>query len=301
MDINLDYYRVFYYVVKYQKISVAAEKLYVSQPAVTQTIKKLEEALGDTLFIRNKKGIELTKSGQSLYEFISNSIDILDNVGERFSKFESLEEGTIRIRSGSHVAKLVLYDAVEKFAKDYPNIHILISTGSPKESEAMVASGELDLMATYFPYEIEYNNLQKIEIRKNEYIFVMSKKYQEENNVKIEKIEDINNYSFISPLRTSATGRMFYKSFGDKITNCHLEIAQEQMKKTFIKRDLGIGFITRDEVKDELESGELVEIKLKETREKGAIGIVTLDKKFMSFATRKFVEYIKKEVEERDN
>ena len=296
MDINLEYYKVFYYVAKYKRISLAAEKLYVSQPAVTQTIQKLEDILGDTLFIRNKNGIELTKSGNTLYEFISNSIDVLNNVGERFGKFENLEEGTIRIRSGSHIARLIMFDAVEKFAKDYPNIKISISTGSPKEAEAMITNGELDIVATYFPYELEYKNLQKIELANNEYIFVMSKKYKEDNNVKIEKIEDINNYSFISPLKTSSTGRMLYKNFGDKITNLHLEVAQEQMKKDFITRDLGIGFIIRSEVEKELKSGELVEIELEEARTNGAIGIITLEDKFMSYATKKFIEYIKNEI-----
>ncbi len=294
MDIDLDYYRVFYYVAKYQKISLAAEKLYVSQPAVTQTIQKLENMIGDTLFIRNKAGIELTKSGQTLYEFISGSIEVLDNVEERFSKFEKLEEGILRIRSGSHIAKLILFDAIEKFSKDYPNIKIVISTGAPKESEEMLTKGELDIMATYFPYQIEYKNLKKTEIIKNEYIFVMSKKYEKDNNVKIEKIEDINNYSFISPLKTSATGRLLYKYYGDKIVNCHFEITQEQMKKEFILRDLGIGIINRNEVEKELKRGELTEIKLNNAVIKGDIGIVTLDDGLMSYATKKFIEYIKK-------
>ena len=78
MAINLDYYKVFYYVAKYKKISLAAEKLYISQPAVTQTIRKLEEQLGSNLFVRNKSGMQLTETGRMLYDFTSHSIEILN-------------------------------------------------------------------------------------------------------------------------------------------------------------------------------------------------------------------------------
>ena len=292
MDISLEYYKVFYYVAKYKKISLAAEKLYVSQPAVTQTIQKLEDALGDALFIRGKKGLELTKSGQTLYDFIGDSISLLDNVNERFSKFEKLEEGIIRIRSGSHITNLILCNAIEKFVKDYPNIKIEIVSDAPKKSEMMIANGEIDILATSFPYELEHKNLKKIEIMDSEYIFVMSKKYQEENNVKIEKVEDINNYSFIAPVSESARWKILSENFDNKIKNFHMEISNEQIKNDFVMKDLGIGFAFKEEVKKELKSGKLVEIKLKEGKIKGKIGIITADDKFMSYATKKFIEYV---------
>ena len=71
MAINFEYYKVFYYVAKYKKISLAAEKLYISQPAVTQTIKKLEEQMGGNLLVRTPKGIELSETGKMLYELIN--------------------------------------------------------------------------------------------------------------------------------------------------------------------------------------------------------------------------------------
>ena len=84
MNVNFEYYKVFYHVAKYKKISLAAEKLFVSQPAVTQTIQKLEQELGSNLFIRTKTGIELTETGKMLYDFTSQSIEILNNAEYRF-------------------------------------------------------------------------------------------------------------------------------------------------------------------------------------------------------------------------
>lgn len=293
MSVNFEYYKVFYYVAKYGKISLAAEKLFVSQPAVTQTIQKIEEQLDSSLFVRNKVGLELTESGKMLYDFISESIETLNNAEFRFNKYRNLEEGTIKIRTGSNVAKLILYDALEKFSKDYPNIKVEIATGAPNQSIQMLHIGEIDMVLLYLPYKLEYSNLQLIECTKKEYVFVMSKKYFEDNNVNISKIEDLNNYSIIIPKKNSAIRNIFDEKFKDKIKNFHFEIAQEQMKKEFIMRDMGIGFLIKDEVKEELESGELVEVQLEEARSEGAIGIVALEDKFSTFATKKLIEYIK--------
>ena len=293
MGINLEYYKVFYYVAKYKKISLAAEKLFVSQPAVTQTIQKLEEQLNSNLFVRTRTGIELTETGKMLYDFTNKSIEILENSEYRFSKYENLEEGTIKIRTGSNIAKLILYDALEKFSKDYPNIKIEIATGAPNQSIEMLHSGEIDMVLLYLPYNIEYNNLQIIECAKKEYIFAMSKNYFEKNNVQISEIEDLNKYSLIIPKKNSAVRNIFDEKFKDKITNFHYEIAQEQMKKEFIMRDMGIGFLIRDEVKKEIKSGEVIEVKLEDARNNGSIGIIALNDELATFATKKLIKYIK--------
>ena len=293
MSINLEYYKSFYYVAKYNKISVAAEKLFVSQPAVTQTIQKLEEQLGTTLFARTKKGMELTEPGKKLYELISDSVEMLDNVEYRFGKYENLEEGIIKIRTGSNAAKLVLYDALEKFSKDYPNIKIEIATGAPNESMEMLHRGTIDMVIVYLPYEMEYNNFKVTEFDKKEYVFAMSKKYFEDNKVKVKKIEDLNNYSLIVPKKNSAIRRMFDKEFKNRITEFHYEIAQEQMKKEFIMRDMGIGFIIKDEIKKELKEGKVIMVDLPNTILKGSVGAVTLNKKYATFATKKLLEYMK--------
>lgn len=292
MAINLDYYKTFYYVAKYKKISLAAEKLYVSQPAITQTIQKLEDQLGSNLFVRVKSGMELTETGKMLYDFTSQSIEILDNVEYRFSKYENLEVGEIKIRTGSNVAKMILYDALEKFGKDYPNIKVEIATGAPNQSIEMLYTGEIDMVLVYLPYKLEYSNLQVTECAKKEYVFAMSKNYKKENNVIINEISDLNKYSLILPKKDSAIRRIFDNKYKDIITSCHYEIAQEQMKKEFIMRNMGIGFIIKDEILEELENGEVIEVKLLDSKVNGSIGAVTLNKKLSNFATNKLLEYM---------
>lgn len=124
--------------------------------------------------------------------------------------------------------------------------------------------------------------------------FAMSKKYSENNNVHISKVEDLNNYSLIVPKKNSAIRNIFDEKFKDKITNFHYEIAQEQMKKEFIMRNMGIGFIIKDEVKEELQTGKVIEVNIKDAMFKGSIGVMTLNEKFTTFATKKLLEYMKR-------
>lgn len=293
MAINFEYYKVFYYVAKYKKISSAAEKLYISQPAVTQTIKKLEEQIGGNLLVRTPKGVELSETGKMLYELINESVEVLDNAEYMFSKYKNLEEGTIRIRSGRSATKHILYNALEKFGTDYQNLKVKIETGAVKESIKLLETGEIDMVVTYYPIDIEYNNLQVIECGKKEYIFAMSKKYAEDNKVNIQKLEDFNKYSLIVPKMNSAMGNIFEKNFKGKITNYHYEITTEQIKKELIMKNMGIGFLIKDEIKEELENGEAIEIKLKDLNCDISFCVITLKNDLLGFATKKLIEYIK--------
>lgn len=292
MGINFEYYRTFYYVAKCKKISLAAEKLYISQPAVTQTIQKLEEQIGEPLFIRNKSGMELTESGKTLFTFVSESLETLENAESRIGSHLNLQEGSVKIRTGSNVAKILLYDALEKFSKDYPNIKVEIATGAPATSIKMLHTGEIDLVMFYMPYNVSYSNIEIKKCCNNNFVFAMSKKYYEENNVDIKNLEDLNKYSLIIPKRDSTVGSIFMESFGNKIKNFHFEIAQEQMKKEFIMRNLGIGYIIKDEIESEIENGEVIVIDNKDMQVEGGIGIATLKDEYASIATRKLVEYI---------
>ena len=99
MNIDVEFYKVFCIVAESGTFSKAAEKLYISQPAITQTIRKLEEQLGGKLFYRNNNGVALTEEGKHLYEYIKDSMEIIENASSKFSQYMNIEEGMIRIRS----------------------------------------------------------------------------------------------------------------------------------------------------------------------------------------------------------
>ena len=120
MNANLELYRVFCEVVKYKNISRAAESMYISQSAVTQSIKKLEDLLGGKIFYRNKSGVELTEEGKNLYEYIKDSVEKMSNAENIFSQYTALECGSIRIGGGNSIVSNIIVEPMLDFIKKYP-------------------------------------------------------------------------------------------------------------------------------------------------------------------------------------
>ena len=293
MEINLEHYKLFYNVAKCGSFSKAAEQLYISQPAITQSIKKLEEALDGTLFYRNTKGIILTEEGKNLYNFIEESIETLDNAQERFKQYKNLEKGKIVIKGSDTVIEQILEKPISKFIKDYPNIKIDILKGGHIDALKDLSEGKIDIAILNLPVSYKYKNIQIIEICKSECIFIMSKKYQEDKKVKINKIEDFAKYDLIAP-RKGTKYRELLDSLGNIKEDYKYEIMSENLQKKLAKENIGIAFITKDKVKEELESGELVEVEIKNKKAEISIGVGTLKNEAMNFATKRLIEYIEK-------
>ena len=292
MDINFEYYKVFYYVAKFGAISKAAEKLCVSQPAISQLIKKLEEQLGTNVFYRGRDGITLTEEGKKLYTWIENSVMTLENVNKQFGKYATLEEGTIRIRTGNTVAKEVLYRPLAKFMKKYPNIKFEITNGSNKESMKWLSQGELDIVLMNLSIENIWTNVEIIEGSEKEFIFVMSKKFRMKYNVEINEFNDLKKYKLLLP-RKIAPARKILESIYEEAKDIEGEnqISSEDIKVELAKNDCGIAFIEKFLIEEELETGKLIEIKLPK-KIVAKTGIATMDKSNISFATKKLVEMI---------
>ena len=292
MDINFEYYKVFYYVAKFGAISKAAEKLCVSQPAISQLIKKLEEQLGTNVFYRGRDGITLTEEGKKLYTWIENSVMTLENVNKQFGKYATLEEGTIRIRTGNTVAKEVLYRPLAKFMKKYPNIKFESTKGSNKESMKWLSQGELDIVLMNLPIENIWTNVEIIESSEKVFIFVMSKKFRMKYNVEINEFNDLKKYKLLLP-RKIAPARKILESIYEEAKDIEGEnqISSEDIKVELAKNDCGIAFIEKFLIEEELETGKLIEIKLPK-KIVAKTGIATMDKSNISFATKKLVEMI---------
>ena len=121
MDLNFEYYKVFYYVSKYGSLTRAANVLMTSQPAVTRTIHNLESELGCRLFIRSKKGVELTPEGRVFYEYISAACAQIFKGENELASMVGLENGTICISATETALHCCLFQAVEQFTKEYPD------------------------------------------------------------------------------------------------------------------------------------------------------------------------------------
>ena len=130
MNISYDYYRVFYYVAKYKSFTGAASALLNNQPNITRMMKKLEEELGCTLFVRQRYGVTLTPEGEKLYGHISIAFEHILRCEQEIAKDRSMQSGIVTIASSEIALHCVLLPALKNYRKAYPGIRIRVSKHS---------------------------------------------------------------------------------------------------------------------------------------------------------------------------
>ena len=146
MNVDLELYKIFYVVAKNKNMTKASEELYISQPAISQAIKKLETQLGGPLFLRSNKGMELTKEGEMFFDYVRGALDLIHNAENEFTSFQNLSKGSIHIGCSTTLTKLLLLDTIEQFHKDYPNIEIKITNDLTSNLILDLQKGKLDFI-----------------------------------------------------------------------------------------------------------------------------------------------------------
>ena len=177
MNINFELYRVFCVVAECKNITRAAEQLHISQPAISKSIKSLEEQLGGTLFVRTKRGVFLTEEGKEFYHYLKQAMEYIHNAEHKFNDLIHLETGSIRIGISTTLTKQLLLPILEKFHDQYPNINIEITTDPSFELCKKLRNGLLDLTI----FNLPVSNADDIEITPIftvHDVFVVGKKYQ---------------------------------------------------------------------------------------------------------------------------
>ncbi len=163
MDIKLEQYRIFCVAAEAGSFSEAAKRLYITQSAVSQHIRSLEEALGVILFVRGRKGATLTAQGELLFGYAKRSLEELENAESLFQKMRSLTEGSLRIGAGDTLTRYFLLEYLERFHNRYPGIQIEIVNRVTGETLSKLSSGKVDMAFVNLP--VEESRYYDIDIR----------------------------------------------------------------------------------------------------------------------------------------
>ncbi|MCM1992255.1 LysR family transcriptional regulator [Oceanirhabdus seepicola] len=292
MEVNFELYKVFYKVAKEGQISAAAKKLFISQPAVSQSIKQLEERLGGKVFFRTPKGIKLTSEGQILYKYIEKAYGFIIAGESKFQEMQNLEYGEIVIGASDTLCAHYLLPYLEKFHNEFPNIKIKVTNRTTYEILDLLKSGSVDLGILNLPIE-EDKNLDIIETLDLEDCFICGDKYYSEFGEKV-SLEQLNEYPLILLEKGSNTRRFIDKVFSDNniLVEPEIELGSLDLLVKFAKIGLGISFVTKNFIHNELENKEVFEIKLKEEIPKRKVGVVTLKGVPLSPAGKKFFSFL---------
>ena len=177
MNLNLEYYRIFYYVAKVQSITGAANELCISQPAVSQAIRLLEKNIGVSLFVRNPKGVRLTKEGEVLYSYVKKGYEQIVEGEYRLKKMLNLECGEIEIGASDMTLQFYLLPFLEKFHMQYPDIKVRVTNGPTPETMRYLKEGTIDFGIVSGPLE-ESEELMIKPVREIEDVFVAGSRFQ---------------------------------------------------------------------------------------------------------------------------
>lgn len=288
-DINLNLYKTFYELCKYKSFSETAKQTYMSQSAISKSIKKLEEELGVTLFIRKKNGVDITEKGEELLFFVEQSFNSLLTAERKMLETNNLERGKLSIGMPSNIGTFYLFDNIIKFHNDYPNIEVTIITGSTTKLLNLLESHEVDFIIDTPPFKNLDKNKTVIKLDTVNYCFISKEE------TKIKSVKDLVDKQLILPIpKTENRNKLdlVFKEANVEVKNV-LNIHTTEMIIAAVKRNLGIGYVIEDLVKYELESKELYKVPVKEKLQKIDIDLI-YDLNYLTIASIKFLkEYMK--------
>lgn len=219
MDINYELYKVFYHVAKSLSFSEAAAGLYISQSAVSQSVKLLEKRLGQTLFIRNTKRVSLTPEGEMLLKHIEPAIQLITRGENQLSRDASEGGMQLRIAASDTICRYVLVPFFKTLHEQFPDVHINIINGTSPRCAQMLEAGQVDLIVTNSPNESLTGNMQVRDIREFSDVFVGNPEHFPEcfpdstAKTRTLPLRTLLNYPIMMLSKNSATSDFLHKQF----------------------------------------------------------------------------------------
>lgn len=285
---NLELYKSFFFVAKYENISKASEYLYITQPAVSRAIKQLEESLGCPLFFRTSKGVKLTPEGDILFKYIEQAFNFISTGEKKINDVKSLLDGEIRIGVSDTLCKHYLIPYLKLFNTLHPAIKIHVICPTTPAIINFLKTGKIDFGIINMPFDDEQLNFKNImEIQD---CFVAGNKYKHLSR-KMQHLSQIAANPVLL-LEKSSNSRLFI----DQYFNSNsvpvvpaFELGNIDLLIQFAKYDFGIACVIRNFVEEEIDKGGLFEIKPIEKIPSRSIGVTWLKNVPLSSAAWKLI------------
>ena len=290
MNVDLELYRVFYAVAKHKHMTKASEELHISQPAISQSIKKLEDQLGGTLFLRSNKGMGLTEEGKMFYEYVKGALELINNAENEFTSFKDLSKGEIKIGCSTTLTKLVLMNALKDFHLDYPNININITNDLTSNLINDLKLGKLDFVI-FNESNIKETNLNLEKIKELKQGFIYNPEFYDDN---VNNFEDLNEIPLILQKEESNSRKLLdYIALQNNVKLIpKMEVVSQELITEFTNIGLGIGFAIIDLAKRNYKN--IKELNINKKIPNINIYLATNKSVSLTFASKMFIKYLKK-------
>jgi len=285
--------QVFLTVAREGSFSRAAERLYRTQPAVSLAIRKLEESLGQPLFVRGARPVRLTDAGTLLREYAERLLNLRDEVKKGLMDLEGLKRGELSLgvnESSIHA----LLPALAKFREQHPGVQLRLHRMFSRDIPHEVVNYRLDLGAVSFvPRDAQ---LQATEILKDELTFVVPPKHPLAKRREV-GIEELGKEQFVAHIVDSPFRRRVIELFARHRTTLNMPIEMPTIEsiKRFVQMGMGVAIVPRMCVTWEVGHGSLKEIKIKELNIPRHLYIISRRGARLPHAAAEFMRLLKSE------
>jgi len=293
MEINFELYKVFYHVAHNRSFSEAANRLFISQSAVSQSIKQLETLLNCKLFFRHTKHVKLTQEGETLFRHIEPAFHFI-KAGERgLSAIHSLHCGEIRIGASDTICKHYLLPFLKQFNTLYPEIRINVINRTSPACIDLLQQGIVDLSIINLPPQATYKNMTVHHLQSIHDTFIAGNSYSHLKGRRLDP-QELEKYPLLI-LEANTTTRIFFDDFLKKnrlTIQPEIELGSIDLLVEMAKIGLGISFVIHEYISAELEKDEVFPLIINADFPERYIGLVTNNAIPLSLAARRFSELL---------
>lgn len=291
MDINYELYKVFYHVASTLSFSEASKQLFISQSAVSQSIKVLEKKLNQTLFIRSTKRVQLTPEGEILLKHIEPAMNLIKKGENQLLEANTLNGGQLRIGASDTICRYFLVPFLNEFHKMYPNIHIKVTNRTSIECARLLDNGQVDFIITNYPNS-GLSNTQNIQVIHDfSDVFVANETHFPLKDRMI-TLKELQSYPILMLDRKSTTSEFLHSMFQKHQLDLvpEIELSSNDLLIDLAKIGLGIAFVPDFCIPQQEENFFI--LNLEETLPKRQLVVVHNETLPISQAARQFIELL---------
>lgn len=294
MPTDLDLYSIFCTVARCGSLSHAARELYVSQPAISQSMHRLEYTLGCTLFTRTSRGISLTSEGRMLYSYADKAVSLIAAAEDKLNRMRTLQSGGLMIGASDTLCQYFLLPYLEKFHSEYPDIQLQVTNRTTPDTVELLKVGKVDIALVNLP--VIDSALSVKEVLKVHDVFVASTRFEHLKNRQI-TMDELSREPLVL-LEKASNSRKYLDDFAavcGVTLRPEIELGAHSLLVEFAKIGLGVACVTYEFAAEAIDSGELFEIKLKTPMPSRNIGLISLEGVPLSPAAERFIQIVLEE------
>ena len=293
MSINFELYKVFYYVASNLSFSGAAGNMYISQSAVSQAIKQLEEQLGSKLFSRNTKQVRLTRSGELLFRHVEQAFNFLKTGERSIAELHALQQGELKIGASDTICKYFLLPYLKQFHQLYPKVKINITNRPSPVCAELLIKGLVDVSIIHLPGNAPRKDMKVRRLQTIHDVFIAGTKYGYLQHQPLE-IGQLTAYPLLM-LEPNSTTRLFFDQYLQQHNlkiSPEIELDSVDIMIELVKIGLGISFVPREYIQKELAGDELILLNVNAQIPSRYLGVVTHASLPVPDAAKKFMELL---------